>query len=341
MRERLFVVGRALALALCVAGVAAAQEPPKGQAAGQPQASEAETKAAQAVESAADVASAATAAQQFVKKYPKSSLRPQVARIVAGKLAAVQDPAQRATLGEQAVKVFDRPEELDAINPVLINAYIESKRADDAFRVAGDWLTKNPDDVQGLTQMALTGIDQARTGNGKFVAQSQQYATKAISLIESDKKPAAMSAEEWAAFKTQWLPQLYQSLGLLAYVSGNGAEARTRLEKAVALGVADPTTYVLLADINDKEYSDAASKINSMPAGAEHDAAMQQAQAQLDKVIESYARAVALTEGKAGFEKMHDQMLTSLTSYYKYRKGSTDGMQQLIDKYKKPAPVSP
>ncbi|MFN2598649.1 MAG: hypothetical protein ABR563_15865 [Pyrinomonadaceae bacterium] len=339
MRESLSVVGRALALALCVAGAAAAQGQPKGQGAAQP--SEGETKAAQAVQSAADVASAATAAQQFVKKYPKSSLRPQVARIVAGKLAAVPDPAQRATLGEQAVKVFDRPEELDVINPVLINAYIESKRADDAFRVAAAWLEKNPEDVQGLTQMALTGIDQARIGNGKFVAQSQQYATKAISLIEADKRPAATSAADWAAFKTQWLPQLYQSLGLLAYVTGDGAEARARLEKAVALGVTDPTSYALLADMTDKEYSEAASKINAMPAGAEHDAAMQRAQEQLDKVIESYARAVALTEGKAGFEKMHDQMLASLTSYYKYRKGSTDGMQQLIDKYKKPAGVSP
>jgi hypothetical protein len=48
-----------------------------------------------------------------------------------------------------------------------------------------------------------------------------------------------------------------------------------------------------------------------------------------------YAQAVAMSEGKTGFEQMHEQLLASLTGYYKYRKGSTDGMQQLIDKYKK------
>jgi hypothetical protein len=78
-----------------------------------------------------------------------------------------------------------------------------------------------------------------------------------------------------------------------------------------------------------------------MAAGAEHDASMKRAQEQLDKVIDLYARAVALSEGRAEYQPMHDQLTTPLTSYYKYRKGSTEGLQQLIDKYKKPATVTP
>jgi hypothetical protein len=328
MKLRAFIFGRALALcALCAVSVGVVSA----------QASDAEQKAAQAVQAATDAQTTAAAAMEFVKKYPKSSLRPQVARAIADKLATVQDPAQRATFAEGALKVFDRPDEVLIINPVLINAYVEAKRIDDAFRLGSAWVEKNPNAVTGFTQMALVGIDQARLGNAKFVPQSQQYAAKAVELIEANKKPAEMSDADWASYKAEWLPQLYQSLGMLSYVSKNPADARTKLEKAAALGTTDPTTYFLLADMIDQDYSESASKINAMKAGAERDAAFKQAQDQLDKVIELYAQTVALSEGRTGYEKMHEQVLPVLTNYYKYRKGSTDGLQQLIDKYKKTA----
>jgi hypothetical protein len=346
MKQRASILARSLVLcALCAASVGAVaargytnQSQPKGQPdKNAPQASDAEVKAAQAVQAATDITTAVAAVGEFVRKYPKSSLRPQVAGIVAGKLSAVPDPAQRATLAEEALKVFDKPDEVAFIHPVLVDAYVDAKRWDDAFRVGGVWLEKSPNEVRGLTQLALIGIDQARLGNAKFMPQSQQYAVKAVELIEADKKPEGMLDADWVAFKKDWLPRLYQSLGMLAYVSKNPAEARAKLEKSVALGSTDPTAYALLADMSDQEYSDNALKINAMKAGAEHDAALKQAYEKLDKVIELYAQAVALSEGKAGYEKMHDQLLPALTGYYKYRKGSTEGLQQLIDKYKKPA----
>jgi hypothetical protein len=343
MKLRALTFGRALALcaacAASVVAVAARSHPNQAQpgTGATPQASEGEQKAAQAVTAATDVPTAATAATEFIKKYPKSTLRPQVARVVAGKLAAVQDPAQRATLAEGALKIFDKPDESVIISPVLVDAYVDAKRLDDAFRVGAGWLDKSPDAVTGFTQMALIGIDQARLGNPKFVPQSQQYAAKAVELMESDKKPAEMSAADWAAYKAEWLPQVYQSLGMLAYVSKNPAEARAKLEKAAALGTRDPTTYFLLADLSDNDYGESAKQINSMKGGAERDAALKQAEQKLDKVIELYAQTAALSEGRPGYEKMHEQVLQPLTSYYKYRKGSTDGLQQFIDKYKKPA----
>jgi hypothetical protein len=363
MKQRARLSGRALALvlgavicAISSASSADAQTPtypqspaypdpnppqaqqPQGQQrgrAGASQASEAEMKEAKAVQDASDTNAALAAASAFVKKHPKSGLRARVARMVADRIGEEHDAAQRATFAESAAKIFDRPEESGVINPVLLNAYVDAKRYDDVFRVGSMAVEKNPEDVSVRTQMALIGIDQARLGNAKFVTQSQQYAAKAVELIEANKKPADMSDADWSAFKAEWLPQLYQSLGMLSYVSHNPADARAKLEKAVALGSLDPTTYALLADMSDREYSDNASKINAMKIGAERDAALRQAQDNLDKVIELYAQAVALSDGKSGYEKMHEQLLTPLTSYYKYRKGSTEGLQQLIDKYKK------
>jgi hypothetical protein len=57
----------------------------------------------------------------------------------------------------------------------------------------------------------------------------------------------------------------------------------------------------------------------------------------LDEVIETFAHAVGLAEGQAPYQQLHDQILQDLQAYYKYRHGgSTDGLQQLIDKYKTP-----
>ena len=350
MKECVTLKGRSLALSLCalvcltVAGGGALAQP-QGYAAqgarGGYQPSGDELKAAQAVQQAADAQAAVAAAGEYLKKYAKSPMRGRVGLAVGEKIRAVADAAQRATLTEAAAKLFDRPEEVAVVTPMLVNTYLDAKRFDDAFRVGGEWIGKHPDDVVMMAQLGLNGIDQARLRNPKYVPQSQQYATKAVELLEANKKPASMNDADWSAYKTEQLPILYQSLGLLSFITGNNAEARTRLEKATSLGSTDPTTYALLADMADKEYEDLAKQANSLKAGAERDAATQKAHAQLDKVIEMYAQAVAVSEGKTGYEQMRDQLLASLTGYYKYRKGSTEGMQQLIDKYKKTASAKP
>jgi len=208
--------------------------------------------------------------------------------------------------------------------------------------VGGAWLAKNPDEPAVRTRLALVGISEAQKKNTKYVAQSVEYAKQAIALMEADKKPAATDDAQWQQFKVRWLPQLYQALGLVAHASGNTAEAKPHLDKAVALGISDPITYVLMADMADKEYEEIATKVKAMMPGAEQNAQLKLALDKMDQAIDLYARAVALTDGKPDQQALREQLMQPLTSYYKYRhNGSTDGMQQLIDKYKKPATPAP
>jgi hypothetical protein len=45
---------------------------------------------------------------------------------------------------------------------------------------------------------------------------------------------------------------------------------------------------------------------------------------------------VALSDGVPAYLGLHDALMPDLEKYYKYRhKDSTEGLQQLIDKYKK------
>jgi hypothetical protein len=321
------------------------QNQPQGQQKGQPKEkgapSDAEVKAAQAVQSAADAQTTAAAAMEFVKKYPKSSLRPQVARGVVVKIAAVPDPAQRVMLAEGFTKIFNAPDEASLASPVLVNAYIEAKRFDDAYRLATPAAVEKFQDPLGvMITLAVTGAEQARQQNGKYVKASQQLGLKAVELIESGKKPAQVEDARWEEYKTSWLPQLYQSLGVMSYAAGDKLDAKVKLAKAASLNSSDPNTYILIGAIANDEYQQTAQE-HKAASGAAKDELLKKAHGQLDQVIDAWAHAIALTEGNSLADQMRTQLMQDLESYYKYRHGSSEGLRQLIDKYKKPAGTQP
>jgi len=301
-----------------------------------PKLTDAEAKAAKAVESAADLNAKLTAAEDFVKNYPKSSVRPQVAQYMVSQILDVSDPNQKLTAAEKYSSFFNEASEATAIKPAQLDAYTKLKRFDEAFSEGAKYLEKNPDDIQVLILLAVTGVEQAKQNNPKFVTVSQQYGTKAIELLEADKKPTTMDDAVWATQKAM-LPEVYTEMGIVSFMQQKPAEAKAKLEKAVTLSPKDPFNYMLLGTITNDEYQKMAETYKGMPDGKAKEDILQRINASLDKVIEYYARAVALSEGKAQYQKFHDQLLQDLTSYYKYRhNSSSDGMQKLIDSYKLP-----
>lgn len=343
MKSILFSLRKAFAFCVLAAMVggpsaiqAAAQDKDKGKDQ-KPQISEGEQKALTKIEAAPDAAAKAQAVAEFAKKYPKSTQRAKVITYALGEINKTPDSAQQITLLEGMLTVFKEPTDADIINPFLIDAYIKANRADDAFRVASASISKNPNDIAMMTQITLVGVEQAKNKNPKYVQQSMQYGAKAIELIEAGKRPEGMEETRWSEYQTKWLPQLYQSLGLLALVSNNKTEAKAKLDKAVSLNSSDPFTFVLLGTMVEADYEKFAEQHKAQSPGPLKDELLNQAHGKMDEIIDLYAHAVALSEGKPEYKNLHDQILEALQTYYKYRhKGSTDGLQQLMDKYKKP-----
>lgn len=297
--------------------------------------SKGEQEAFAKIQSAPDVPAKVAAAGEFVKKYPKSLQRTEAVTYVAREAEKLQDGTQRITQLENILNVFKEPSYTEVVMPILIDAYIKEKRPDDAFRVAAIYLGKDPNDVAVLTAVVIEGAEQAKNRNAKFVAQSQQYGAKAIEFIEAGKKPEKFDDAKWGEYQTKWLPIIYQTLGMLALMTGNKADAKAKLDKSVSLNSGDPFTYVLIGTMLNEDYEQLAKEYKSASAGPLKDAMLKQAHAKMDEVIDNYAHAVGLSEGKPPYKPLHDQMLQDLQSYYAYRHGgSTDGMQQLIDKYK-------
>jgi len=303
----------------------------------QAQPSDAERKAAQKIDEAKDTAAKIAAASAFVNKYPKSTLRPKIAEMLVNQISGTQDAAQKITLAESYLGTFSEASETKPIYPVLIDAYISAKRVDDAFNAAAPWLELNPNEADMLYLLSVTGIDEARRQNTKFLKQSEQYGLKAIELIEADKRPESYTVEQWNKSKALWLPQLYQSMGLLSLINGNNADALAKLQKAVTLNPNDPFNYVLLSKVKNDQYMAGAKQLQGAPPSAARTETEKKLTSQLDEVIELYAHAIGLMEGKPQFQPLHDQLLPDLTSYYKYRhNNSTTGLQELINKYKQP-----
>lgn len=321
----LVIAGFVAALSLAPLTVAQATKPP----------SQEEQNLAKAILLSPDIAGKFKAASDLVKKYPQSSLRSKAAADLADEVSGVKDPTQKLTLAQQYQSIFNEPAEQQVITPVLIEALAGANRLDEAFSKGADFLTRNPDSLYVLVQLAALGTDQAKQKNLKFIPQSVQYGMHAIELIEADKKPAGIDDAGWMKYKSAQLPSLYQSMGILELVKGNNAEAKARLAKASELAPVDPFNYLLLSGMLNDEYQNEAQKYRTIPSGPPKDEALKKVLGLLDQVIDSYARLIALAEGNERLATVRVQYLQDLESYYKYRhNGSTEGMKQLIDKYK-------
>jgi hypothetical protein len=296
--------------------------------------SQGEQEAAKKVQDAKDLPAKMKQAEEFMKKHSKSSLRPKVAEHIAFEIGNVMDANQRLSYIQSYSKLFSADTEQVFITTALVDAYALTDKLDDAFKLAPKAFEKSPDNILLMTQLALKGSNAVRQGNAQYAEPSKQYGLKAVEMIEADKKPASINDQFWGELKTKWLPELHQALGFIAFAASDGAEAKTRFQKVAELNPLNPNSFLMLADFANTDYQRAAMDYNTA-SGAAKDAALKKAYTHLDEVIDHYARVVALTQPKPEYKQIHDQVWTALQETYKIRKGSLDGLQQLVEKYKK------
>lgn len=332
-----FRILAACALACAFASSAATAVQAQGEKQAEAKVSGGERDALAKIEKAKGAEARLQAGAEFVKKYPQSPLRPKVAQAVANEIAGTSDEQLKISLAETYLGFFNEPSEAALVNDALLNAYINAGRTAEAFKMGGARLAKSPDDVDLLRSLAVIASNETIKGNNDYAAQGQQYGAKAVELLEADKMPTGMDAAKWAAYKAETLPALYRATGIIAYKTNDKPTAITRLQKAADLKFSDPGVYLLLSELTYDDYDRLTKEYNVAPA-AEKPAALAKAQAALDKVIETYAQAVVMTEGNAQYQQAHDALKEDATKFYKFRHNNSDaGLQQLFDKYKKPA----
>ena len=336
MKRKAFILAIALVAFFNVATFAQTPTPtPNNQ---QPKLAPDEGKLVDKITAAPDASGKLAAARELIKKYPNTAIRGQVVLELANSIREVKDPAQKLALAQQLQTMFSQPADEQTVMPVIVDALADANQVDQAFAKGSDFLTRSPESIDVLVELVSIGTEQAKKQNTKFVDQSIRYGTQAIALADANKKPADFDEATWQRFKATTVPSLYQSLGLLYMVKGASAEAKAQYLKASQVAPSDPFNFVMIAALLNEEYQAAAKAYQAMAAGAAKEAQLKKVEGLLDTVIDAYAHAIALSEASTPLAQVRQQYLEDLQNYYKYRhNNSTDGMQQLIDKYK-PAP---
>jgi len=284
----------------------------------------------ESIKSAADPNKSLQAALEFLKAYPTSSSRADVADTVGEKIGSIQDDAERRELSEKFIGAFLNPGEVDQLFDVLE----EKGLIADVFLLSKIRLQKVPDEIRILTELTLIASTELKRGDRRYLPVAETYGIKAISLFEGLRRPRhRMLDPDWIAFRLKYLPAMYQIVGVIAYQKKDEINAQRYLLKCLDFNQNDALAWLTLGEISDNHYRDAAVLYKAKPTKQ----SLKRATDQMDNAIDLYAHAAAVSEADTEQQGVYKLAVTSLEKYYRFRhKDSTVGMQELINRYKKP-----
>ena len=102
-----------------------------------------EAQALEAIILATNPTSKLAAAEDFVAKFPKSGERLRIAELIANEILRIKDGSVALALVERARAAFTSEQEREILKPVTLEAFVLGDRANDAFALAEEMLTKN------------------------------------------------------------------------------------------------------------------------------------------------------------------------------------------------------
>jgi hypothetical protein len=233
---------------------------------------------------------------------------------------------------KQWIAAFEKDERQDA----LLRAIYGEKNYVAGFGMAKQVLADDPEDVKALIALGYGGyLATTNARNETFNADSERYAQKAIQLIEGGKAPDA-----WEPFKNKEdaLASLNMAIGFL--------ELKARPEESIGRFIKvsqidsdlkkTPSTYYLLAAAYEQGpykrlSADYTKRFADQPETPEGKAALDNINKATDRIIDAYARAVALAGSDPQYQTKKAEWTKRLTDLYKFRHdGSDAGLNEFI-----------
>jgi len=166
-------------------------------------------------------------------------------------------------------------------------------------------------------------------------AETRGYAINALDQLDAGNKPS-----DWQPFKSR-----EDALGYLHFIAGDlvlrdsPADALSSFLKALQYDGSIktyPVIYARLAGvytINEYEplAKDFAARYSGKEITPESQAALDKIYGEVDKIIDAYARAVALSGDEPQYTSVRSRWLEQLTGFYKTRhNNTTDGLDALL-----------
>lgn len=240
------------------------------------------------------------------------------------------------------VAAYDKEARKLRLQPLLYN----DKKYNEAYTLGKEILTDEPENLRVLVDLGYGGYLATLAKNEAHNADALNFAKKAIQMIESGK-----TLDTWVPFKTkdEALAYLYYTVGYLNRTSPaeslpsfiKAAQFESELKK-------DPTIYYLIAagyegGLYAKQSADYKAKYEGKDETPESKLALENINQIIDRMIDAYARAVALAGTNVKYETSKKEWLESLTTWYKYRHNQSDaGLNEMVASImSKPLPPVP
>ncbi len=245
-------------------------------------------------------------------------------------------------LRESFVAVIDK-----ARRPGKVSALVyEQRDYPKAFELGRQILADEPENLRVLIDLGYAGYPASRIGD-TFKADSLTYANKAIQMLEAGKAPDVLVPY---ASKDEALGYLHNTIGVLTLGKDPAGSLRHFLKAAQLQGKlkSDPITYSYVADAyTSGPYATLSADYNARFKDKDETPESKLALANLnqviDRIIDAYARAVALNGTDAANQERKKVWLDTLTGYYKFRNKDSDaGLNEFIASVmSKPLPPEP
>lgn len=253
---------------------------------------------------------------------------------------SVAGEEQIATYLKNFVTLYEKASRKDQVSDLVYNKKDYAK----AFEIGRQVLVDEPENLKVLIDLAYAGY---ASKNESFLGDALTYAKKAIQLIEANKAP-----ESWVPYtnKEEALAYLYNALGTMT-AGKNPAEALPYLIKSAQLESKLkklPSTYGFIATAYEagpyaKLSADYKACCEGKDETPESKLALENINQIIDRMIDAYARAVALAGNDAAYQAKKTEWMEGLTTWYKFRHNQSDaGLNEMVASIlTKPLPPEP
>ncbi|CAN5815498.1 hypothetical protein BH18ACI4_BH18ACI4_03670 [soil metagenome] len=229
------------------------------------------------------------------------------------------------------VNLYEKANRKSQVSDLVYNKKDYAK----AFEVGKAVLADEPENLKVLIDLAYAGFASATAKNDAFMADAINYARKAMELIEAGKAP-----DKWEPYlgKDDALAYLNNIIGQLTVQKNPGealqslikvAQYESKLKKL-------PFTYATIAAAYEagsyaklsEEYK---TKFGGKDETPESKLALENINQVIDRMVDAYARAVALAGTDAAQQADKKEWMDSLNTWYKYRHNQSDaGLSEMV-----------
>jgi hypothetical protein len=260
-------------------------------------------------------------------------------------------PAGEVTEAQQKIidflKKWSTAYEEGMLKVTFTDELYNKKNYPKAYEVGKQILAKEPDNLRVLVDLGANGFVLLPLKNAQLNAESLDHARKALQLLESGK-----TVDDWGplASKDNATAYLNFTIGAQSLEKDPGTALKHVLKAAQLESPLkkSPITYAYIAGAYETgAYAKQSEAYKATYGGKDETPESKLALANInqivDRMIDAYARAVALAGSDAQYATIKTQSLESLATWWKYRNNNTDtGMNEFIaGVLAKPLPPEP